>query len=56
APGDVVTAELVERVFGLRCQVIDDPETGTPLVIPAARRSRTARVEAPLASAAVSES
>ncbi|WP_043240493.1 ABC transporter ATP-binding protein [Streptomyces violaceusniger] len=47
APGDVVTAEQVERVFGLPCQVIDDPETGTPLVIPAARRSRTARVEAP---------
>ncbi|XUZ89910.1 ABC transporter ATP-binding protein [Streptomyces sp. HD1123-B1] len=41
APGEVVTAELVERVFGLRCQVIDDPETGTPLVIPAARRART---------------
>ncbi|OMI37395.1 iron-siderophore uptake system ATP-binding component [Streptomyces sparsogenes DSM 40356] len=41
-PGEVVTAELVERVFGLRCQVIDDPETGTPLVVPAARRSRTA--------------
>lgn len=40
APGDIVTAELVERVFGLRCQVIDDPETGTPLVVPAARRPR----------------
>ncbi len=39
-PQEVVTAELVEKVFGLRCQVIDDPETGTPLVIPAARRSR----------------
>ncbi|MCX4694117.1 ABC transporter ATP-binding protein [Streptomyces sp. NBC_01408] len=39
-PTEVVTAELVERVFGLRCQVIPDPETGTPLVIPAARRSR----------------
>lgn len=38
APGDIVTAELVERVFGLRCQVIDDPQTGTPLVVPAARR------------------
>lgn len=57
APGDVVTAEQVERVFGLPCQVIDDPETGTPLVIPAARRSRTARVEAPAPLAgAVSES
>ncbi|MGX1489368.1 ABC-type cobalamin/Fe3+-siderophores transport system ATPase subunit [Streptomyces tendae] len=41
APGDVVTAELVEEVFGLRCQVIDDPETGTPLVVPAARKART---------------
>ncbi|MEU6806265.1 ABC transporter ATP-binding protein [Streptomyces neyagawaensis] len=41
APADIVTAELVEEVFGLRCQVIDDPETGTPLVVPAARRART---------------
>ncbi|MDQ0309199.1 iron complex transport system ATP-binding protein [Kitasatospora herbaricolor] len=38
APGEVVTAELVHEVFGLPCRVIDDPETGTPLVIPAARR------------------
>lgn len=45
APRDIVTAELVERVFGLRCQVIDDPETGTPLVVPAARRTRTAGAE-----------
>jgi iron complex transport system ATP-binding protein len=41
APGDVVTGRLVEEVFGMRCQVIDDPETGTPLVVPAARRKRT---------------
>lgn len=40
APVDVVTADLVEEVFGLRCQVVDDPETGTPLVVPAARRAR----------------
>jgi iron complex transport system ATP-binding protein len=40
-PGDVVTARLVEEVFGLPCRVIEDPETGTPLVVPAARR-RTA--------------
>ncbi|MEU6035283.1 ABC transporter ATP-binding protein [Actinomadura sp. NPDC047616] len=37
APGDVVTAELVEEVFRLPCRVIDDPESGTPLVVPAAR-------------------
>lgn len=42
-PAEVVTAELVERVFGLRCQVIADPETGTPLVVPAARAARAAR-------------
>ncbi|WP_405596329.1 ABC transporter ATP-binding protein [Streptomyces sp. NBC_01410] len=41
APADVVTAELVERVFGVRSQVIDDPESGTPLVVPAARRRAT---------------
>ncbi|HZX37924.1 MAG TPA: ABC transporter ATP-binding protein [Streptomyces sp.] len=38
APADVVTAELVEQVFGVKSQVIDDPESGTPLVVPAARR------------------
>lgn len=55
APGEVVTAELVERVFGLRCQVIDDPETGTPLVVPAARRSRTRAAAAPAKAPAVKE-
>ena len=37
-PAEVVTAELVEEVFRLPCRVIEDPETGTPLVVPAARR------------------
>ncbi|WP_030145151.1 ABC transporter ATP-binding protein [Spirillospora albida] len=41
APGDVVTAGLVERVFGLPCTVIPCPETGSPLVVPSAR-GRTA--------------
>ncbi|RKS74785.1 iron complex transport system ATP-binding protein [Actinomadura pelletieri DSM 43383] len=36
-PGSVVTAQLVEEVFGLPCRVIDCPETGSPLVVPAAR-------------------
>ncbi|TLQ46764.1 ABC transporter ATP-binding protein [Streptomyces marianii] len=53
APGEVVTAELVERVFGVRAQVIDDPETGTPLVVPLARRGRAAPdVSLPSASGA----
>lgn len=34
-PSEVVTAELVEHVYGLRCRIITDPEAGTPLVIPA---------------------
>ena len=33
-PGEVLTAELVKDVFSLPCRIIDDPETGTPLVIP----------------------
>ncbi|WP_240981752.1 MULTISPECIES: ABC transporter ATP-binding protein [unclassified Streptomyces] len=36
APADVMTADLVEDVFGLPCRIIDDPETGTPLMVPAA--------------------
>ncbi|MGW7156994.1 ABC transporter ATP-binding protein [Streptomyces sp. NPDC054887] len=50
-PAEVVTAELVERVFGLRCQVVDDPETGTPLVVPAARQARGRAVAAPATAA-----
>ena len=34
APADIVTAELVEEVFGLRCVVAPDPVTGTPAVFP----------------------
>ncbi len=33
-PGEVMTAALVEEVFGLPCTVIPDPHTGTPLVVP----------------------
>ncbi|WP_235469807.1 ABC transporter ATP-binding protein, partial [Streptomyces platensis] len=40
APADIVTADLVEQVFGLTCQIIEDPESGTPLVVPAARKPR----------------
>ncbi|MFI5530315.1 ABC transporter ATP-binding protein [Kitasatospora sp. NPDC051853] len=36
-PAEIVTAALVEEVFRLPCRVIEDPETGKPLVIPAAR-------------------
>ena len=36
-PAEVVTAEIVLDVFGLRCDVIDDPHSGRPLVIPLGR-------------------
>ncbi|MDT5335758.1 MAG: iron-siderophore transport system ATP-binding protein [Mycobacterium sp.] len=42
-PSTVVTAGLVEEVYGLKCQVIADPETGTPLVIPRASSRLLAR-------------
>ncbi|MGU3499971.1 ABC transporter ATP-binding protein [Mycobacterium sp. C31M] len=42
-PAQVITAALVEDVYGLRCQIIDDPETGTPLVIPRASPRDKAR-------------
>ncbi|MFB9682078.1 ABC transporter ATP-binding protein [Streptosporangium vulgare] len=34
-PGAVITAELVEKVFGLSCVVVPDPVAGTPIVVPA---------------------
>ena len=33
-PAEVLTAELVERVFGLPVRVVPDPETATPMVVP----------------------
>lgn len=42
-PAEVVTAELVEHVFDLRCLVVPDPVAGTPQVVPLGRdRSRAA--------------
>ncbi|WP_374927896.1 ABC transporter ATP-binding protein [Kytococcus sedentarius] len=37
-PREVITAETVQRVFGLEAQVVDDPVTGTPMVVPVGRR------------------
>jgi ABC-type cobalamin/Fe3+-siderophores transport system ATPase subunit len=42
SPDAIVTAELVEQVFGLPCIVIPDPVSGTPLIVPKGR-ARTAR-------------
>ena len=37
-PHDVITAEVVDDVFGLPCRVVPDPVTGTPLVVPLGRQ------------------
>ncbi|MDK9603379.1 MULTISPECIES: iron-enterobactin ABC transporter ATP-binding protein [Lelliottia] len=38
APKEIVTPELIERIYGMRCMIIDDPVAGTPLVVPLGRR------------------
>lgn len=45
APQDIVTAELVEEVFGLPCRVTPDPVTGTPMVVPLGRDRSASRRE-----------
>ncbi|GID95312.1 ABC transporter ATP-binding protein [Amorphoplanes digitatis] len=42
-PSAIITAELVADVYGLACEVIPDPQTHTPLVVPAARAARLKR-------------
>ncbi|MGO3886833.1 MAG: ABC transporter ATP-binding protein, partial [Mycetocola sp.] len=36
-PSEIVTEELVTEVFGLRCRVIHDPVSGTPMIVPLGR-------------------
>ncbi|MEU4091799.1 ABC transporter ATP-binding protein [Streptomyces sp. NPDC026673] len=45
-PTEVITAETVEDVFDLRCQVTTDPVSGTPLVIPMGRHHEAVPVAA----------
>jgi iron complex transport system ATP-binding protein len=40
-PGEVITPATVGEVFGLACDVIADPMTGTPLVLPVPAHRRT---------------
>ncbi|MGG5836827.1 iron-enterobactin ABC transporter ATP-binding protein [Huaxiibacter chinensis] len=39
APKAIVTPELIERIYGMRCVIIDDPVAGTPLVVPLGKRA-----------------
>ncbi|WEH39510.1 ABC transporter ATP-binding protein [Streptomyces sp. AM 2-1-1] len=36
-PAGIVTAELVTEVFGMRCSVVPDPASGTPMIVPIGR-------------------
>lgn len=38
-PGAVLTGDLVRDVFALGAEVVDDPQSGTPMVVPHARRA-----------------
>jgi iron complex transport system ATP-binding protein len=49
-PAEIVTPELVRDVFGLDSQVVPDPVSGTPLVVPIGRH----HIPAHTASAKVS--
>lgn len=42
-PSTIITAELVEDVYGLKCEIIADPQTGTPLIVPRASPHLTPR-------------
>ncbi|MCM2389618.1 ABC transporter ATP-binding protein [Streptomyces sp. CWNU-1] len=48
-PGEVITAELIEEVFGLRSLVVPDPVTGTPMVVPLDPRAAPAQPVPPVA-------
>ncbi|WP_173317659.1 ABC transporter ATP-binding protein [Streptomyces fulvorobeus] len=37
SPSDIVTETLVGEVFGMRCTVMADPASGTPMVVPLGR-------------------
>ena len=37
APGEVLTEDVVEQVFNMRCRVVPDPISGTPMIVPIGR-------------------
>lgn len=41
-PTEILTAALVEDVFGLPCVILPDPESGTPIIVPRRRRPAVA--------------
>ena len=47
-PADILTEDLVERVFGIACRIIPDPVAGTPLVVPMGRMKRVTVANTPI--------
>lgn len=37
-PKEIVTPELIEAIYGLRCMIIEDPVAHTPLVVPLGKK------------------
>ncbi|MET1037746.1 MAG: ABC transporter ATP-binding protein [Aeromicrobium sp.] len=48
-PKDVITASVVTDVFGLACEVVADPVSGTPMIVPRGRHHAAAAVVETLA-------
>jgi iron complex transport system ATP-binding protein len=46
-PHEVITEELVQQVFGLRCRVVVDEVAGTPLVLPLGRHHSPIGLDSP---------
>ncbi|WP_438872560.1 ABC transporter ATP-binding protein [Paractinoplanes pyxinae] len=36
-PNDVLSAEIIEDVFGMRCRLVNDPISDTPMIVPIGR-------------------
>ena len=49
APRNVITAEVVTDVFGLACEVVPDPISDTPMIVPRGRHHASASVVTTLA-------
>ena len=37
APGEVLTGEVVQRAFGIEARLLEDPDTGRPVILPRSR-------------------
>jgi iron complex transport system ATP-binding protein len=43
-PADVIDADVIREVFDLRCDVLTDPRSGTPMIVPVGRHHARAGV------------